>query len=50
MTGATLEMDRYELPYDNLKTNETLSEMFNENLRTLGITENKCSRKELSIK
>ena len=39
MTGATLEMERYELPYDDLKTNETLSEMFNENLRALGITD-----------
>lgn len=39
MTGATLEIERYELPYDDLKTNETLSEMFNENLRALGITD-----------
>lgn len=39
MTGATLEMERYELPYDDLKTNEILSEMFNNNLRELGITE-----------
>lgn len=39
MTGATLEMERYELPYDDLKTNETLSEMFNNNLRELGITD-----------
>lgn len=39
MTGATLEMERYELPYDDLKTNETLSEMFNSNLRKLGITD-----------
>ena len=39
MTGATLEMERYELPYDDLNTNETLSEMFNENLRELGITD-----------
>ena len=39
MTGASLEMERYELPYDDLKTNETLSEMFNENLRALGITD-----------
>lgn len=37
MTGATLEMERYELPYDDLNTNETLSEMFNNNLRELGI-------------
>ena len=39
MTGATLEMERYELPYDDLNTNETLSEMFNSNLRELGITD-----------
>ena len=39
MTGATLEMERYELPYDDLKTNEKLSELFNNNLRELGITD-----------
>lgn len=39
MTGATLTMERYELPYDNLVTNEGLSAAFNENLRALGITE-----------
>lgn len=39
MTGATLSMRRYELPYDNLQTNENLSEAFNKNLRYLGITE-----------
>ena len=39
MTGTTLEMERYELPYDDLKTNETLSEIFNSNLRELGITD-----------
>lgn len=39
MTGARLEMERYELPYDDLNTNETLSEMFNNNLRELGITD-----------
>ena len=39
MTGCELEMDRYELPYDDLNTNEVLSEAFNENLRSLGITE-----------
>lgn len=37
MTGATLTMRRYELPYDNLKTNENLSYAFNENLKALGI-------------
>ena len=31
MTGATLSMERYELSYDNLVTNE--------NLKALGITE-----------
>ena len=39
MTGATLEMERYEFPNDNLVTHENLSEAFNENLRALGITE-----------
>ena len=39
MTGATLEMERFELPYDDLRTHENLSEAFNENLRELGITE-----------
>lgn len=39
MTGCELEMDRYELPYDDLNTNEVLSEAFNENLRSLGITD-----------
>ncbi|WP_455539575.1 M20 family metallopeptidase [Terrisporobacter sp.] len=39
MTGATLEMTRYELPNDNLVTNEGLSEAFTENLRNLGITD-----------
>ena len=37
MTGATLEMERFELPYDDLRTYENLSEAFNENLRILGI-------------
>ena len=39
MTGATLTMERYELPYDNLVTHENLSEAFCENLRALGITD-----------
>ena len=29
MTGATLEMERYEFPNDNLVTHENLSEAFN---------------------
>lgn len=37
MTGATLEMRQYELAYDDLKTNATLSNLFNDNIKTLGI-------------
>lgn len=37
MTGSKLDMTRYELPNDNLKTNKNLSEAFSENLRMLGI-------------
>lgn len=48
MTGATLSMERYELPYDNLVTNENLSEAFNENLRMLGITEIKEKKSAVS--
>ena len=39
MTGATLEMHQYELAYDDLKTNQVLSDTFDENLRQLGITD-----------
>ncbi len=39
MTGSTLEMTRYELPNDNLKTNKNLSKNFNKNLRESGITD-----------
>lgn len=39
ITGGTLEMDQYELAYDDLKTNANLSELFNANLRDLGITD-----------
>ena len=39
MTGSTLEMTRYELPNDNLKTHENLSKAFCKNLKELGITE-----------
>lgn len=37
MTGSKLEMTRYELPNDNLKTNKSLSEAFSKNLRKLGV-------------
>ena len=44
MTGATLEMERFELANDNLVTNENLSEAFTENLKALGITDIQESR------
>lgn len=36
-TGTTLEISNYEIGYDDLVTNETLSEMFTQNLRGQGI-------------
>ncbi len=45
MTGATLEVSNYELSYDDLKTNQVLSNTFNENLRQLGITDIKPHKK-----
>jgi len=39
MTGAALEVTNYELSYEDLKTNKALSAAFNENLRSLGVTD-----------
>lgn len=39
MTGATVKISYFELPYDNLKTNKALSDLFTANLRELGETE-----------
>ncbi|APC39808.1 M20 family metallopeptidase [Clostridium estertheticum] len=39
MTGATLEISLYESPFDDMNTNENLSDTFNDNLRSLGITD-----------
>lgn len=36
-TGTTLEISNYEIGYDDLVTNETLSEIFSQNLRRQGI-------------
>src|SRR5690606_39160048 len=33
MTGATLEISNYELSYDDMNTNQTLSDAFTENLK-----------------
>lgn len=37
MTGASLVISNYEISYENMRTNKTLSHAFNENLRYLGI-------------
>ncbi|WP_291632852.1 M20 family metallopeptidase [Clostridium sp.] len=39
MTGASLEVSLYEMPFDDMNTNKNLSESFNNNLRKLGITD-----------
>ncbi|MBM7705824.1 amidohydrolase [Chryseomicrobium aureum] len=36
MTGATLEMHNYELSYDDMQTNHTLSKRFTQNLLAVG--------------
>lgn len=37
MTGAELEISNYEISYDNMKTNITLSKVFNNNLKYVGV-------------
>lgn len=37
MTGATLDISNYEISYDDMNTNLTLSECFTENLKHMGI-------------
>ncbi len=44
MTGAQLYIDNYELSYDNMITNLTLSQLFTENLLSTGIAKVKKSR------
>ncbi|MFZ5352795.1 MAG: M20 family metallopeptidase [Bacillota bacterium] len=39
MTGASLEISNYEISYDDMNTNKTLSNAFNENLRYIGVTD-----------
>ncbi len=36
MTGAKLEVSKFENSYDNMKTNSVLSKLFNQNLKNLG--------------
>ncbi|WP_112180654.1 M20 family metallopeptidase [Paraliobacillus zengyii] len=38
MTGASIEMSNYELSYDDMHTNETLSDLFTKNLYAAGET------------
>lgn len=37
ITGATLEIENYELSYDNMITNQTLSKLFTNNLLSTGV-------------
>ncbi|HNR05528.1 MAG TPA: M20 family metallopeptidase, partial [Bacillota bacterium] len=39
MTGASLEISNYELSYDDMRTNMTMSKAFTENLRLAGVSE-----------
>ena len=43
MTGATMKMSNYELSYDNLVTNETLSTSFTKALVELGVKKDEIS-------
>lgn len=45
MTGSTLEITNYEISYDNMVTNQHLSDTFCKNLREVGVTEIKEPRK-----
>jgi len=44
MTGAEVHISNYELSYDNMVTNETLSELFTKNLLTTGVKEVKKAK------
>lgn len=39
MTGASLEVNNYEISYDNMRTNRVLSDAFNANLKFAGVLE-----------
>jgi amidohydrolase len=44
MTGAKLDISNYELSYDNMITNQTLSQLFTENLLSTGVKEVKKAK------
>lgn len=39
MTGAELEISNYEISYDDMNTNNTLSQCFTDNLKYIGVTD-----------
>lgn len=39
MTGATLDIENYELSYDNMVTNQALSDAFTENMKLAGVND-----------
>jgi len=45
-TGANLEITNFEISYDNMVTNTTLSKRYNENLKSLGIDD--CEKEKES--
>lgn len=48
MTGATLKYDKFENPYDNMKTNQVLSTLFHNNLSDLGVEDIRPAGKNLA--
>jgi amidohydrolase len=44
MTGAELHISNYELSYDNMSTNQTLSQLFTKNLLATGVQEVKKAK------
>ncbi|MDQ0199254.1 M20 family metallopeptidase [Neobacillus ginsengisoli] len=44
ITGAEVHIDNYELSYDNMITNQTLSQLFTKNLLTAGVKEVKKAK------
>lgn len=44
MTGAKLEISNYQISYDNMVTNKTLSETFTKNLKEIGVLDVKKDR------
>lgn len=46
MTGASLEISNYEISYDDMKTNRTLSKAFTDNLKLAGVKDILPSRSD----